>query len=323
MVRRRRWRLLTTPRSRELRALAAQWLPTLVDDADAVALTGSAARGNARADADLDLWVLGRWSGRATLVRDGVSVTLLCQRPAEAMALDNLCFYEVDDLLVLRDVGGVFARLTKRWRQHRRTLRARILATTDEQLAWELERASRGSALHRATFLRLAGWRLACTFVFLEKGWRVPRLHLLDEALPRAEASRLHRVLGLPPDAACRRAVGLVPSAVAQLERLLDERRLDVPEAIAAKARSNPREAAFLALRSLVLEWLPEVFARYGVTDVKGVELLDRAPAAQRLFVALSPPVTDRALASLRRDVLALGRNLGLSRRRALAWFFR
>lgn len=307
-------------------ALAEAWLSRLVDDDDAVALTGSAARGNARADADLDLWVLGQRSGRSTLVREGVSVTLLCQRPAEAMTLDNLCFYEVDDLVVLRDPRGLFARLKRRWQRHRRVLRQRILATTDDQLSWELERASRGSALHRATFLRLAGWRLACLYVFLERGWRVPRLHLLDEVLPRRAVRRLHRVLGLPSAARCRAAVRLVPQAVKELQRICERdgapAALDVPDSIAAKSSANPREAGFLARRSLVLEWLPPVFHRFGVTDVKGIELLDHAPAAQRLFFALSPPVTERTLASLHRDVLALGRETGLSRRPALAWFF-
>lgn len=258
--------------------------------------------------------------------RAGVSVTLLAQRPTEARALDNLCFYEVEDLIVLQDPRGDFERLVRTWRANRRRLRARIIAATEAQLAWELERSSRGSPLHRAAFLRLSAWRMACLFVFLETGWRVPRLHLLDEVLPVREGRRLRRALALPPAERCRRVVRRVPRAIRELEAMLARdgapTRLDVPESIAAKASTNPRESAFLARRELVLEWLPAVFARYGVTDLKGVELLEHAPTARALLLALEPRATAASVTALSREVRALGRGLGLASRRAVSWFF-
>lgn len=290
-----------------------------------MALTGSAARGNARADSDLDLWVLGSRSDRVVLEKAGTSITLLCQRFDEATTLDNLCFYEVDDLIVLRDPSGAFDRLQRIWNRRRAAIHRRIEAATEEQLVWELERGCRGSPLHRAAFLRLACWRMACLFVFLKRGWRVPRLHLLAEELPAPLARRLDAALGLPSAAVCRRWSRQLPRAVRELEALVARDgklvRLEVPESIAGKADSAPREAAFLARRQLVLELLPVVFARYGVTDLKGVELLDRAPTARAVLLGLEPKASEKTVRSLERHARELAKGLGLGRRPALKWF--
>ncbi|MDP1919682.1 MAG: hypothetical protein Q8L14_25745 [Myxococcales bacterium] len=292
-----------------------------------MALTGSAARGNARADSDLDLWVLGARSGRITVNRSGTSITLLCQRFDEATTLDNLCFYEVDDLIVLRDPSGAFDRLKRIWNRRRPAIHRRIETATEEQLVWELERGSRGSLLHRAAFLRLACWRMACLFVFLKRGWRVPRLHLLAEELPAASSRRLDAVLGLPSAAVCRRFARQMPRAVRELEAMLARDgkavRLEVPESIAAKAGSAPKEAAFLARRELVLELLPVVFARYGVTDLKGVELLDRAPTARAVLLGLEPKASEKTVQALQQHARALAKGLGLGQRSALEWFLK
>lgn len=56
-------------------------------------------------------------------------------------------------------------------------------------------------------------------------------------------------------------------------------------------------EAAFDA--PAVLELLPVVFARYGVTDLKGVEFLDRAPTARAVLVGLEPEASEKTARAL------------------------
>ena len=73
-----------TPESTRLRALALELYPSLTKPGDCVALTGSAARGNATAASNLDLWVIGPGPARAlTKVVHGVSVTV--RRPSTPM----------------------------------------------------------------------------------------------------------------------------------------------------------------------------------------------------------------------------------------------
>ena len=269
------------------------------------------ARGNARADSDLDLWILGARSGRTVRRIDGVSVTLLCQTPTEAERFENLCLYEVDDLLVLEDGPGTFTRLKENWRKHRRRVRAEIIRSTEAQIGWELERAEKGSALHRAAFLRFACWRLVILRLYIDRGWRVPRLHLLREQVPAQLRRHLDAALALPGAAACRRAVKLMPSAMREVRAIAGDDGYVLPESIADKASLAPDEAALVARKELLFELLPRVFAKYGITDVRGVELLGQvAPKLRAAFLALEPRATDATVKKLRGHVEALRRSL-------------
>lgn len=298
-----------TKHSQRLREFATRILPKVASSADAVAITGSVARGNAQADSDLDLWVLGTRSGRVVRHLDGVSVTLLCQRPAEATQFDNLCFYEVDDLVVLQRGSGAFDRLLATWKRSRSRVRREIIRGTRAQIRWEFERAERGTPLHQAVFLRFACWRLLCLRLFITRGWRVPRLHLLREELPPALRAHLDGALALPPAAQCRRAVKLLPAALKEVQRIAGDDGYALPESIAEKAALAPDEAAMVARKELVFELLPRVFRQFGITDVRGVELLDRvAPSLKVAFLALEPRADDATVKSLRARLRAIER---------------
>lgn len=294
-----------------LRAIAERILPRIAKPGDAIAITGSVARGNARADSDLDLWILGTRSGRFLRRINGVSVTLLCQTPDEAAQFDNLCLYEVDDLLVLEDSSGAFAKLIEVWRKQRRRIRAEIIRSTQAQVRWELERADAGSALHQAVFLRFACWRLVCLRVYIDRGWRVPRLHLLREQLPAPLRRQLDSALGFPAAAMCRRAVLLMPAALKEVRAIAGDDGYSLPESILEKAKLAPEEAALLARKELVFELLPRVFGEYGISDVRGVELLGSvAPKLMSAFLMLEPKANAATVKRLRGQVRVLERAL-------------
>ena len=272
-----------------------------------MAVTGSVARGNARADSDLDLWILGERSGRFVRRVDGVSVTLLCQTPAEAEVFENLCLYEVDDLLVLEDGSGAFAKVNELWGKWRRRIRAEIIRASERQVSWELSHAERGSALNRAAFLRFACWRLVCLRVYIDRGWRVPRLHVLRDQLPALLRRRLDEALSLPGAAACRRALKLMPGALKEVKALAGDDGYSLPESIAEKAKLAPDEAALVARKELLFELLPRVFDVYGITDVRGVELLGPvAPKLRAAFLALEPSADEATVKRLRAHAVAL-----------------
>lgn len=211
-----------SPRSLELRALALRLVPALARDGAAVALTGSAARGDAGPGSDLDLWVVGARSGRRSLVVDGVPVTLLQQTPDEALAFDSLCLYETRQLLVLHDAPGHFARVGRAAHRQRRAVRAAILEATAEDVARLEGLAAGASPLQRVVLLREVALRLAGLWLFHRTGWRMSRLRQFQAWLPRPALGHLEAVLGLDvPAATVRRVLRRWPDAPREVHTAL------------------------------------------------------------------------------------------------------
>ena len=298
--------------ARRLRALAQELLPSLSKSGESVAIIGSVARGNATSASDLDLWVLGKRSGRELKTVQGATVTLTRQTLDEALAFENLCRFEVDDLLLLDDRSGAFEKVRTTWKSQRRRIRAEVIRASQRQIELDLDRGSAGSDRHRATFLRLACWRLLCLRVFIDHGWRVPRLHALEAALPKPLVKRLHEVLDLPSAKQGAKAVALMPAVVREAKQHVPLTGYTLPEGITAKSTAAPREAAYLARRELISELLPAVFHTWGITDVRGIELLGKqAPNAKKAFELLEGTVQRGTVKKLEAHLAAIERALG------------
>lgn len=278
-----------TARSAALRRLALRLTPRLLrDGALGVAITGSVARGTASAGSDLDLWVLGPPESRRHLRVAGENVTLLTHAPREALDLDTLAAWEVDDLDVLADPHGHFARVRATFARHRAALRRDVLAATRDDLARELSLAADGSAWKRLLFLRQAGLRVAMVWLYLRTGWRVPRYRLLTRHLPTTARRTLARLLDLPAGRTARAALADVGPVTARARRWLARRgantpRLAPPREVAARvAAGELDEAVLLARRHLVEALVPAALEVGGVMDVPALGL---APAGLRALL--------------------------------------
>lgn len=291
--------------SNRLRDFATKVVGRVGKPNDSVAITGSVARGYARADTELELWIIGARSGRSVKRIDGVNVTLIHQTLAEASQLDNLSSHDVDDLVVLEDGSGAFAKITEAWRKVKRRVRAETIRSTQVQVQSELDRAKHGSAIHRAAHLRFVCWRLMCLRLFIDRGWRTPRLHELREELPAPLRRQLDSALALPSAAICKRAVKLLPAAAREVKKL---------DALPDFAKLLPDEAAFLARRELMFELLPRVFREYGITDLRGAELLQSvAPKTREAFLLLEPNATEATVKKLRALAESFERSFAVS----------
>lgn len=296
--------------ARRLRALAQELLPSLVKPGESLAIIGSVARGNATAASDLDLWILGKRSGREVKSIQGATVTLTRQTLEEALAFENLCLFELDDLLLLDDRSGAFERVRTVWKKQRRRVRAEVIRASQRQIELELDRGAAGSDRHRATFLRLACWRLLCLRVFIDHGWRVSRVHALEAALPKPLVKRLNEVLDLPSAKNAAKAVALLPAVVREAKQHGLIKTYQLPESITAK-RVAPQEAAFLARRELVSQLVPCLFQTWGITDLRGIELLGKhAPNAKKAFERLEGTVQRGTVKKLEAHLAAIQREL-------------
>lgn len=320
-----------TPESLALRAVAAAFAARLVkQERCAVALTGSAARGNAGPASDVDLWVLGATSGREHLVWSGTPLTLLRMTPREALRFEALCFYEVDDLLVLEDARGAFAQVQRAFARQRPAIRRAILEATLGDLHRELGRALEGSTWQRVVSARAAGLRLACLWLFLRTGWRVPRLSTLQAQLPRPAVRALRSLLGLPARPAVTRAVAAgLPALQARAKGWLARARRrgyplaelpPLPRELDARLRAREfDEALVLARRWLRDAALPLLLRGRCAFDVASFAALDVPRGTRATLLAaeglVGVPPWDAALnARVGVQLRALTRALRLGR---------
>jgi hypothetical protein len=256
-----------------LRAFAAQLVPHLAPrGTPTVAITGSVARGDAGAGSDLDLWVLGPHSDRQHITVANTPVTLLRQKPRQALTLETLCLYEVGDALVLTDPRGHFAKVLRAAKTRRHEVRAEVLNATWDGLRSDLLLTDDVSHWQRILALRQASLRLAATWLYLRHGWRVPRLRALRTWLPSRERRRLDSILGLPAaPASVRRALATLGPATAAAIKLARGRRYIEPPPREISARVHAQEwdeALLLARRHLRRELLPPLMGATGFRDV-------------------------------------------------------
>lgn len=270
-----------------LRALAAELLPRLSRRGrSSVAITGSAARGDAAAGSDLDLWLIGPHSDRQHLTVAGTPVTLLRTRPAEAFTLETLCLYEVADALVLADPRGHFARVQRAARRRAAEVRRAVLDATWDGLRADLRLLDGASDWQRTLALRHLAFRLAATSLYLRAGWRVPRLRALRLHLPAPARKTLERCLGLPVSAAdARRAVRACARALEAVERQNGKwgqatfaEKVACPhfprELEARLAAKEWDEAVVLARRFLRRDLLPPLLTALDFRDVQELSLV-------------------------------------------------
>lgn len=258
-----------TSHSRALLALAERLTPGLLRrGAFSVAVTGSAARGTATRGSDLDLWVLDAGPRRRRQRRvDGVNVTLLFDSPQTALEPAWLKLWEVEDLVVLRDDARHFEVIRAASTRQRPQLRRAVLnATRVDVLQW-LRLARRGSSWQRVVALREAGFILAGVWLYLRRGWRVPRLELLRASLPARARVTFDALQGFPPALQLRASM---PGVLRELQATAtflraagDEgwRETAPPKELRARLRAGAwTEAAHLARRHLLRVVFPRVF---------------------------------------------------------------
>lgn len=266
----------------------------------AVALTGSTARGDVTVGSDVDLWVLGAVNERQHLRIAGTRVTLLRNTLEQALDIDTLCRFEVDDLQLLVDPAGAFAQIRRRFDQRRHLIRSLVLADTEAVLLEELAAAADGPPLQRVLALRQAALRMAKVEVYFVHGWRVPKWRNIVATLPRPLVARLRALLAMAPSRRVRQLDRALPALLTALGRARCQR--PDPTAIeVARQRlvHGAAEDALVALQQLTIQvparWLTSSSPRtrpqqtwlalHGLGDGER-EQAAALPRTQRHFVA-------------------------------------
>ncbi|MFZ5468635.1 MAG: nucleotidyltransferase family protein [Myxococcota bacterium] len=271
-------------------------------DVFGVAVTGSLARGDFVAGSDVDLWVLGPKDAREERMVGGVAVSLLWLELKRAKTPEALLRFEVDDAVVLNDVGGHFARLKDTSHQRRAELVSFAAHAAALSMHLVVTRAQAAPPELAVASLREVARRGAALVVFMERGWRVPRLRHFLRALRPPHFHRLIELLALPRDVR-----PLLPLLRRALRDAPAVRELPLPElTLVRRYLDHGRHGdAVVAIR----QGLPP-----GPDDPSAA----MSEAQQALFRAVhgfaKAPPRRAAVARLARQVLALLGSLGVFR---------
>lgn len=166
-------------------------------DVVAVAVTGSLARGDLAGGSCVDLWVVGRREAQEAVTVDGVPVCLIWTSRARALTDDALLQFEVADIVPLFDPAGVLREVQDRAARRAQPLRGFLGEASAGFARWLIVEIGKHGPLEVPALRELAH-RGAALAVFLERGWRAPRLRHFERVLPRESYERFLAILGLP-----------------------------------------------------------------------------------------------------------------------------
>lgn len=256
-----------------------------------VAVSGSLARGDFVPGSDVDLWCVGPRQGRTERVVGGLSVTVFHDGTRALADREWVARWDVEQLVVLVDLDGDFARLKRHVARHRRWYRGWIDRQTRLALADATRRLRSRSRPEALLARRELAWTRVADRLWRATGIRVPRWRHARAALSPARLAALARDLGLV-DAAdrARLLAPLVPRAPAWTEALVWDvfhQRVALPRWHGAEARlaGEGAEEAVLKVRAELERWVAQPLRdAFPVVDVARL-LDDHAPAGlARLF---------------------------------------
>jgi predicted nucleotidyltransferase len=258
--------------SARLRAVAARYAQTL-DATTAVAVTGSAGRGDAEPSSDLDLWVISDDESVTHDVFEGVPISVMRESEARVLEVEHLAGLEVDITHVVQDPAGVFARVLALYEQHAAAIRNNNIAGARERLSGLLEDSLEGTPQGRLWALRAAAHLAAALHIYEGTGRMMPKLRHLRTWLPPDAYRMLRDVHGIDEvapriDELVRASETIAERMNVQLARLTsDPLPIATPHNALLKLAHGDIDDGVLLLRSFfetnfvdqVLEAAPEI----------------------------------------------------------------
>lgn len=184
--------------------------------AQAIAVTGSLARGDFAPGSDVDLWVLGPKNARDVVTGAGVPVSLLWQTVEHANSLEGLLLFEVEDAVVLHDPEGLLTALKDLAALRRQELHTWVRGSSAVLLTTLVDAVPAMPPAHAVATLREVARRGAALGLFLERGWRVPRMRHFQRGLSGPAWKKLHQLLALSLD---EKARGALPALLEEARR--------------------------------------------------------------------------------------------------------
>ncbi|MCK5690914.1 nucleotidyltransferase domain-containing protein, partial [Myxococcota bacterium] len=173
---------------------------TLNPAVQAIAITGSVARGDTSPVSDIDLWILGNRNTRETFQHSRISVTLLWQTVDQALTDDTLLRFEVEDAFVLYDPDGLFRKVRALYWKRREELRAAMIRNTTKVIRDFISQAQQQSPEAAIALIREAGRRSAALRIYLDLGWRVPKWRHFNKYLRHQCFEKLRLLQNLTVD---------------------------------------------------------------------------------------------------------------------------